>query len=135
MTKYFSIIVLLIILTGCTRFEVVWPDGTRVERSGGFLVNADSHFKVWHEWIEEIEDPDSGELLQIPHIVTIEQETFEDTGNQVSAIDSVIAALERAYGVARQPGSDSRSRINRLPSRRENPAQGTTQNFDQEDLE
>jgi len=79
---------LAVLLSGCTSFEVVYPDGTMVRQSGAPLVSRKDSFIVKHEWLDE--------ATNTLHTVTVERNTDENASAQLEALRYAFAAGKAA---------------------------------------
>jgi hypothetical protein len=68
------------LLTGCTRFEVGYPDGSKVVQWGAPLVSRNDNFVITHQWLDE-----SSNTL---HEVRIERYTEESADSQLKMMQA-----------------------------------------------
>jgi len=82
--------VIAVALTGCTSFEVTFPDGPGVKSSGAVLLSRDDNFEITHEWLDG--------QTNILHKVTVKRLTNENASSQLEALKYAFSAGQAAAG-------------------------------------
>jgi hypothetical protein len=79
--KILSIVLLGLMMIGCTKFEASIPSqDIYVSQSGGFLLSRDENFRITHQWL----DAETNTL----HEISIERNLSENADHQKKLLET-----------------------------------------------